>query len=104
MASPIFYRDRERLATFTRRHRLPTIFAFREMVEVGGLLSYGASLSGLYRRAAEYVDRLARGATPSDLPIEQPTKFDLVLNLKTAKTMGVNISPSMLIRADEVIE
>ena len=104
MASPIFYRDRDRLATFAIRHRLPTIFPFREWVEAGGLLSYGPSLSGLYSRAAEYVDRLARGATPSELPIEQPTKFDLVLNLKTARAIGANVSTSMLVRADEVIE
>ena len=104
MASPIFFLDRERLATFALRYRLPTIFAFREWVDAGGLLCYGPSLSGLYRRAAEYVDRLARGATPSNLPIEQPTKFDLIVNLKTANALGLRLPETILDRADEVIE
>jgi putative ABC transport system substrate-binding protein len=104
LASGFFIRDRERLADFALRNRLVSMFCFREPVDAGGLLSYGASFSVMYRRAAEYVDRIARGARPADLPIEQPTKFELVINLKTAKTLGLAIPPSLLATADEVIE
>jgi putative tryptophan/tyrosine transport system substrate-binding protein len=104
LASGFFIRDRERLADFALRNRLVSMFCFREPVDTGGLLSYGASFSVMYRRAAEYVDRIARGAKPADLPIEQPTKFELVINLKTAKTLGVVIPPSLVATADEVIE
>jgi putative ABC transport system substrate-binding protein len=104
LASGFFIRDRERLADFALRNRLVSMFCFREPVDTGGLLSYGPSFSVMYRRAAEYVDRIARGAKPADLPIEQPTKFELVINLKTAKTLGLAIAPSFLATADEVIE
>jgi putative tryptophan/tyrosine transport system substrate-binding protein len=104
MTSPFVFRDRARLAEFALRHRAASVFAFREWVDVGGLLSYGPSINGMYRRAAEYVDRIARGAKPSDLPIEQPTKFEFVLNLKTAKAIGLTTPTSLLLRADEVIE
>lgn len=104
LSSGFFLRDRERLADFTLRNRLVSMFPFREAVDVGGLLSYGASFKGMYGRAAEYVDRLARGAKPADLPIEQPTKFELVINLKTAKTLGIAIPANLLVQADEVIE
>jgi putative tryptophan/tyrosine transport system substrate-binding protein len=104
LASGFFIRDRERLADFALRNRLVSMFCFREPVDTGGLLSYGPSFSVMYRRAAEYVDRIARGAKPADLPIEQPTKFELVINLKTAKTLSLAIPPSFLATADEVIE
>jgi putative ABC transport system substrate-binding protein len=104
LSSGFFLRDRERLADFALRNRLVSLFCFREIVDAGGLLSYGPSFSVMYRRAAEYVDRITRGAKPADLPIEQPTKFDLVINLKTAKTLDFAIPASLLATADEVIE
>jgi putative tryptophan/tyrosine transport system substrate-binding protein len=104
MTSPFLFRDRARLAEFARRHRAPSVFAFREWVDAGGLLSYGPSIAGMYRRAADYVDRIARGAKPSDLPIEQPTKFEFVLNLKTATAIGIATPTALLLHADEVIE
>src|SRR5215204_1105183 len=102
--SPIFFRDREAIVAAAQRHQTATMFGLREFVEAGGLLSYGASLSGLYRRAADYIVRIAQGAAPSDLPIEQPTKFELHINLKTAIALGLTIPPTLLARADEVIE
>jgi putative ABC transport system substrate-binding protein len=104
MISPFLFRDRARLADFALRNRIVSTFAFREFVEAGGLLSYGPSITGMFRRAAEYVDRIARGAKPAELPIEQPTKFEFIINLKTAKAIGVDIPTSVLLRADEVIE
>ena len=102
--SPVFYDDRQNLAGFALRHRLASMFPLREHVAAGGLLSYGANLSDMFRRAAEYVDRLARGAKAADLPVEQPTKFDLVINFKTAKALGLDMPLSLLAIADEVIE
>jgi putative ABC transport system substrate-binding protein len=84
--------------------RLPTMFAFREFVEAGGLMSYGANFSDLYRRAADYVDKILRGAKPADLPVEQPTKFELIINLKTAKALGLTVPLIMQMTADAVIE
>ena len=104
MVSPFFFRDRAQLADLVLRHRVVSMFGSREWVDAGGLVSYGASLPGLYRRAAEFVDRLAKGAKPSDLPIEQPTKFELIINLRTAKATGLMIPESLLLRADELIE
>jgi putative ABC transport system substrate-binding protein len=104
MASAIFFIDRERLFDCALKHRMATIVPIREMTDAGALMSYGVGFEGLMRRAAEYVDRIARGARPADLPVEQPTKFELVINLKTAKALGVTIPPSLLARADEVIE
>jgi putative ABC transport system substrate-binding protein len=102
MTSTEFFFDRERLANIALRHRIPSVFAFREWVEVGGLLSYGPNIRAMYRLAADYVDRIARGAKPTDLPVEQPTKFEFVMNLKSAK--GLSVPPMLLARADEVIE
>jgi putative ABC transport system substrate-binding protein len=104
MMSPLFFRDRARLADFALRQRMPSVFGSRELVDAGGLLSYGPSLTGMFRRAAEYVGRIARGAKPADLPIEQPTTFEFVLNLKTARSIGVPTPTALLLRADEVIE
>jgi putative ABC transport system substrate-binding protein len=84
--------------------RLPTTHAFREWVETGGLMSYGPNFPDLFRRAADYVDKILRGAKPTDIPVEQPTKFDLIINITTAKALGLEIPPTLLARADEVIE
>jgi putative tryptophan/tyrosine transport system substrate-binding protein len=92
------------LAQLAMRHRLPTAFTFREYVETGGLLSYGPNLGAVHLRAAYYVDRLLRGAKPADLPIEQPTRFELVINAKTARALGLTIPQSLLVRADEIIQ
>jgi len=102
--SPVFFNDRASLGKFTLRSRIASIFAWREWVEAGGLISYGPSFIGIAKHAANYVDRIARGAKPADLPVEQPTKFELVINLGTAKTLGLDIPASILARADEVIE
>jgi putative ABC transport system substrate-binding protein len=86
------------------RYRLPAIFQNREFVDAGGLVSYAPSSASNYRRAANYVDKILKGAKPADLPVEQPTKFELIINLKTAKTLGLTIPQSLLVRADHVIE
>ena len=101
-AAYIFHRTP--LAQLAAKSRLPAIYGLREHVEAGGLLAYGPNLGDLFRRAATYVDKILKGAKPSDLPVEQPTKFELVINLKTAKALGLTISPSLLARADEVIQ
>ena len=95
---------RQRIAELAIRHRLPTMFADRDHVEAGGLMSYGADLGDLFRRGAIYVDKILRGAKPGDLPVEQPTKFELVINLKTAKALGLTIPQSLLLQANQVIE
>jgi len=101
---PAFFPRRTLLAEFAVKHRLPTMHAFREFVEAGMLMSYGANLEAMFQRAAFYVDRILKGARPGDLPVEQPTKFELVVNLKTAKALGLTIPQSVLIRADQVIQ
>ncbi|SRR6266542_1454152 len=100
----LFYVRRQQVADLALKHRLPAIHALKEYAQAGLLVTYGANLADLYRRAASYVDRIVRGAKPGDLPVEQPTKFDLVINLKTAKALGLTIPQSLLLRADEVIK
>jgi len=100
----VFWAHRGRLAELAARSRLPAMFAQREYVGAGGLMSYGADLRDNYRRAATYVAKILKGANPAELPVEQPTKFELVINLKMAKALGLTIPQSMLIRADQVIE
>jgi len=95
---------RLRINTLALGARLPTMHGFREFVETGGLMSYGANFPDLFRRAAGVVDKILRGAKPADIPVEQPTRFDLVVNLKTAKALGVKIPPAVLARADQVLE
>jgi putative ABC transport system substrate-binding protein len=102
--SAMFFIQRERFIEFTNQQRLPSIFHSREFAEAGGLMAYGASIPDLFRRSTAYVDKILRGSKPADLPVEQPTKFELVINLKTARTLGFNIAPMLLARADEVIE
>ena len=100
----MLFSERRRIVDLAAKHRLPLMSGAREYVELGGLMSYGASITDLNRRAATYVDKILRGAKPADLPVEQPTKFELVINLKTAKTLGLTIPQSLLLRADEVIQ
>jgi ABC-type uncharacterized transport system substrate-binding protein len=103
-ASPLLTTNRIRINNLALGVRLPTIQGFREYTVAGGLMSYGPNFPDLFRRAAEYVDKILRGAKPSDLPVEQPTKFDFIINLTTAKVLGLEIPPALLARADEVIE
>ena len=101
---PLLTTNRIRINTWAMSLRLSTIYNFREYVESGGLMSYGPNLPDLYRRAADYVDKILRGTNPGDIPVEQPTKFDLVINLTTAKALGLTVPPGLLVAADEVIE
>ena len=94
----------KRIVGFALKSRLPSVYARREDIEAGGLMSYGADLADIYRRVAIYVDKILKGAKPADLPVEQPTKFELVINLKTAKQIGLTIPPNVLTRADKVIK
>ena len=104
VASPVTFSQRARLAELALAHRLPGMFGSRENVEAGGLISYGADLNDLARRSAAYIDKILKGAKPADLPVEQASKYQLVINLKTAKALGLEVSPTLLARADEVIE
>jgi putative ABC transport system substrate-binding protein len=104
MTDPMFEAQRERIVDLAAKHRLPGIFGWREFAEAGGLLSYDPNLADMYRRLATYVDKILKGVKPGDLPIEQPTKFELVINLKTAKALGLTIPQLILFRADRLIE
>jgi putative ABC transport system substrate-binding protein len=104
LTSPMLFSERRRLADLAAKTRLPTVFPWREGVDAGGLMAYGANAADVYRRVAIYVDRILKGTKPADLPVEQPTKFELVINLKTAKALGLTIPPSLLARADHVVE
>ena len=100
----MFFGERRRLADLAGKNRLPTILTLGEYTQAGGLVAYGPHYPDLFRRAASFVDKILKGAKPADLPVEQPTKFELVINLKTAKALSLTIPPSVLARADEVIE
>jgi len=104
LTDPMFFGQRTRLADFAARNRLPALYGLRAHVEAGGLMAYGASIPALFRRAAGYVDKLLKGADPAELPMEQPSKFELTINMKTARALGLTIPPSILLRADRVIE
>ena len=104
VGDPLMNFNRVRINTFALVARLPTMYVQREYVEAAGLMSYGANYPDLNRRAGDYVDKILRGTKPADLPVEQPTKFDLVINLITAQALGLTIPPTLLARADEVIE
>jgi putative ABC transport system substrate-binding protein len=102
--SPSAVIHRGLIIALAAKHRLPTVYPNRVYADVGGLISYGADFVDQYRRAASYIDRILKGAKPTDLPVQVPTKYELVINLKTAKTLGLTVPPTLLARADEVIE
>jgi putative ABC transport system substrate-binding protein len=104
LSDPLLNVHRKPIVAFAAKNRIPTAYRLRDAVDDGGLMSYAVNLTELNRRAASYVDRILKGAKPGDLPVEQPTKFELVINLKTAKALGLTIPPSLLVRADQVIE
>ena len=103
-AGPLMRPNQKRIVDFALKSRLPSVYSSREAVDAGGLMSYGADLADSYRRVAYYVDKILKGAKPADLPVEQPTKFELVINLKTAKQIGVTIPPEVLARASRLIK
>jgi putative ABC transport system substrate-binding protein len=103
LADRLFLHHRARIVEFAARNRLPAVYAYRELVEAGGLMSFGPSYPEMHRRAAYFVDKILKGVKPADLPVEQPSKFELVINLKTAKTLGLTIPSSVLVRADQLI-
>jgi putative ABC transport system substrate-binding protein len=104
LPSAMLFIERRRLVDLAAKSRLPAVYTWREFVDAGGLMAYGPNLADLFRRAATYVDKILKGAKPGDLPVEQPTKYELVINLKTARALRLTIPPSVLARADQVIE
>ena len=104
LTDPLLFVNRMRINILALGARLPTIHSFREYVEAGGLISYGPNFPDLFRRSADFVDKILRGAKPGDIPVEQPTKFDLVVNVIVAKALRITVPPTLLARADEVIE
>jgi putative ABC transport system substrate-binding protein len=104
MADPILILHKTRIVDFAKKSRLPAMYGNKEYVWAGGLMYYGSHLADIFRRAATYVDKILKGAKPADLPVEQPTRFEFVVNLKTAKTLGLTIPHTLLVEADEVIE
>ena len=104
LGDPMLFDLRRSIAELALKQRLPSVSPYSEGADAGGLVAYGVSLSGLWRQAAQYVDKILKGTKPADLPVEQPTKFELLINLKTAKALGLTIPPSLLARADEVIQ
>jgi len=104
LGSAMFYSERRRLVDLAAKNRLPAVYSSREYVDAGGLMSYGSDLADMFRRAATYVDKILKGAKPGDLPVEQPTKFELIINLKTAKALGLTIPQTILLQADQVIK
>jgi len=104
LSSPLFALYRRELANLAIEHRLPAMFIFKSYVQVGGLMSYGVNQPAMYRRTADFVAKILKGTKPADLPVEQPTKFELVINVKTAKALGITLPQSLLVAADEVIE
>ena len=104
LGDPLTFRYATQVAALAAKHRLPAIYLSRQFATNSGLISYGPDLADLFIRAGAYVDKILKGAKPSDLPVEQPTKFELVINMKTAKALGLTVPPSLLVRADEVIE
>ncbi len=102
--SPMFFAERRRIVDLAAKNRLPSVYPWREAVDAGGLMGYGPPIPDLFRRAAVFVDKILKGAKPADLPVEQPTRFELVINLKTAKALGLTFPPSILVRADQVIQ
>jgi len=104
LSGPVYVLHRGQLADLAAKRRLPAIYNFREFADAGGLLAYGPNIRGFWRRAATYVDKILKGAKPADLPVEQPTKFDLLINLRTARTLGLTLPPSLLLQADQLIE
>jgi ABC-type uncharacterized transport system substrate-binding protein len=104
VVDPLTVRYRDRIVELAMRNRLPAMYGFREFVDAGGLIAYGVNVPYLCRRAAVYVDKIIKGANPAELPVEQPTRFELVINLKTAKALGFEVPPMLAARANEVIE
>jgi putative ABC transport system substrate-binding protein len=104
MSSPFMFTHRKEIVDLAAKHRIVTIHEFKHFLELGGIMSYGVNLPEMYRRGAVYVDKILRGAKPGDLPIEQPTKYEFIINLTTAKALGLSIPPALLRRADEVIQ